>query len=95
MTTQMMNQEHQKQEQAENGHGEMTRDVTTYVPRVDIMEHDDEIVLFADVDRCPPGGPPSVEGTAPQKVIRVDQRGVEVAHAIESVVTDLGSKHGG
>lgn len=49
MTTQLMNQEQQKQEQQDNSRGEITRDVTTYVPRVDILEKDDEIVLYADM----------------------------------------------
>ena len=49
MATQLMNQEQQKQEHQDNGRGEMTRDVTTYVPRVDILENDDGIVLYADM----------------------------------------------
>jgi HSP20 family protein len=48
MATQLMNQDQQKQEQQDMS-GELTRDVTTYVPRVDILENDDEIVLFADM----------------------------------------------
>jgi HSP20 family molecular chaperone IbpA len=48
MATQIMNQEQQKQEQQIN-RGEFTRDVTTYVPRVDILENEDEIVLYADM----------------------------------------------
>jgi HSP20 family molecular chaperone IbpA len=50
MAKKLMNQEQQKTEQpAAVAGGELTRDVVTYVPRVDIMENDDEIVLFADM----------------------------------------------
>jgi HSP20 family protein len=50
MAKKLMNQEQQKTEQpAAAAGGELTRDVVTYVPRVDIMENDDEIVLFADM----------------------------------------------
>ncbi len=48
MAAQMMNQEQLKQEQ-ETNRGEFTRDVKTYVPRVDILENEDEIVLLADM----------------------------------------------
>ena len=50
MATRLMNQEQQKQEQpADSARGESTRDVTTYVPRVDILEEADKIVLYADM----------------------------------------------
>ena len=50
MPAKLMNQEQQKQEQpADSVQGEMARDVTTYVPRVDILENDNEIVLYADM----------------------------------------------
>ncbi len=50
MPTKLMNQDQQKQEQPTDAlRGEMTRDVPTFVPRVDILEKDDEIVLFADL----------------------------------------------
>jgi HSP20 family molecular chaperone IbpA len=49
MATQLMNQEQQKAEQQHPRRGEMTQDVATYIPQVDILENDDEIVLFADM----------------------------------------------
>ncbi len=48
--TQLMNQEPQKQEHPTDlGRGELTRDVATFVPRIDIWENDDEIVMFGDL----------------------------------------------
>jgi HSP20 family molecular chaperone IbpA len=45
-----MSQEQGKQEQASAANrGEMTRDAATYVPRVDILENADEIMLYADM----------------------------------------------
>ena len=50
MATKLMNQEQQKQEQpVDSVRGEITRDVVTFVPRVDILENDNEIVLYADM----------------------------------------------
>jgi HSP20 family molecular chaperone IbpA len=50
MATKLMNQEQQKQEQPSDvAGGEMTRDVNTYVPRVDILENENEILLYADM----------------------------------------------
>jgi HSP20 family molecular chaperone IbpA len=37
------------QEQREAARGEMTRDTAVFVPRVDIWENDDEIVLFGEM----------------------------------------------
>ncbi len=48
--TQIMNQEQQKQEHPTDlNRGELTRDVTTFVPRIDIWENEDEIVMFGDM----------------------------------------------
>jgi HSP20 family molecular chaperone IbpA len=50
MATKLMSQEQQKQEQpADAVRGEMTRDVPTYVPRVDILENENEMLLYADM----------------------------------------------
>ncbi len=48
MNTEMMQPEQQKQPSTEN-HGEMTREGTTFIPRVDIWENDEAMVLFADM----------------------------------------------
>ena len=48
MNTEMMQPEQQKQQSTE-ANGEMTREGRTFVPRVDIWENEDGMVLFADM----------------------------------------------
>ena len=80
MATRLMNQEQQKQEQTTDSvQGEKTGNLTTYVPRVDILENADETVLYADM--------PGVDGD--NLDIRFEDRQLTIRGKVELRQTDM------